>query len=336
MKNINSPSLKDYNTFHIDCKCKELLIVENDQDIDEVFQRKVFHQPYLMIGEGSNMLFTKDFDGTVIKLGTKGIEIINEDDESVYVRAAGGEDWSDFVRFTIEHELYGAENLIGIPGLVGSCPVQNIGAYGSEVKDIIYQVEGFYLPDGEPFVLYNEECHFAYRDSIFKNELKDRCWITEVVFKLNKEKHFQLGYKQLADNLASLGTNLTLEKVADTVLNIRNSKLPDITKVGCAGSFFKNPIVSEAKFAELSAKFDHLVHYPAPNGVKLAAGQLIENCGWKEIRRGDVSVYPTQALVIVNWGNAKGSEVVAYYQDIIQSVQEKYGILIEPEVRIID
>ena len=166
--------------------------------------------------------------------------------------------------------------------------------------------------------------------------MKDRCWITEVVFKLSKEKHFQLGYKQLADNLASLGKNLTLEQVADTVLNIRNSKLPDITKVGCAGSFFKNPIVSEAKFAELSAKFDHLVHYPAPNGVKLAAGQLIENCSWKEIRRGDVSVYPTQALVIVNWGNAKGSEVVAYYQDIIQSVQEKYGILIEPEVRIID
>ena len=310
-------------------------MVENDQDIDEIFQRKIFTRPFLLIGEGSNMLFTKDFDGTVIKLATKGIEIINEDDEHVYVRAAGGEDWSDFVRFTIEHELYGAENLIGIPGLVGSCPVQNIGAYGSEVKDIIYQVEGYYLPDGEPFVLYNEECHFAYRDSIFKNELKNRCWITEVVFKLKKEKHFQLNYKQLADNLAPFGADLTLEKVAETVLNIRNSKLPDITKVGCAGSFFKNPVVSEAKFAELSAKFDQLVHYPAPNGIKLAAGQLIESCGWKDIRRGDVSVYPTQALVIVNWGNAKGSEVVAYYQDIIQSVQEKYGILIEPEVRII-
>ena len=183
--------------------------------------------------------------------------------------------------------------------------------------------------------MYNEECHFAYRDSIFKNELKNCCWITEVVFKLKKEKHFQLNYKQLADNLAPFGADLTLEKVAETVLNIRNSKLPDITKVGCAGSFFKNPVVSEAKFAELSAKFDQLVHYPAPNGVKLAAGQLIESCGWKDIRRGDVSVFPTQALVIVNWGNAKGSEVVAYYQDIIQSVQEKYGILIEPEVRII-
>ena len=335
MITLPSPSLKPYNTFHIDCQCKELLIVENDQDIEEVFRRKVFQQPFLMIGEGSNILFTKDFDGTIIRLATKGMEIINEDDENVYVRVAGGENWSDFVRFTIENELYGAENLIGIPGLVGSCPVQNIGAYGSEVKDIIYQVEGFYLPDGEPFVFYNEECEFAYRDSIFKNKLKDRCWITEVVFKLGKEKHFQLSYKQLADSLASFGTDLTLEKVADTVLSIRNSKLPDITKVGCAGSFFKNPVVSEAKFAELSAKFDQLVHYPAPNGIKLAAGQLIENCGWKDLRKGDVSVYPTQALVIVNWGNAKGSEVVDYYQDIIQSVQEKYGILIEPEVRII-
>ena len=335
MITLPSPSLKPYNTFHIDCRCKELLMVENVQDIDEVFQRKVFHQPFLMIGEGSNILFTKDFDGTIIRLATKGMEIINEDDEHVYVRAAGGENWSDFVRFTIEHELYGAENLIGIPGLVGSCPVQNIGAYGSEVKDIIYQVEGFFLPDGEPFVFYNEECEFAYRDSIFKNKLKDHCWITEVVFKLSKEEHYNLTYKQLKESIEQTGEPISLDLIADTVLNIRNSKLPDITKVGCAGSFFKNPVISETKFAELSAKFNDLVHYPAPNGIKLAAGQLIEKCGWKEVRKGDVSVYPTQALVIVNWGNAKGFEVVEYYQDIIQSVKEKYEILIEPEVRIV-
>jgi len=331
----SNTSLKDYNTFHIDCNCNELLMVENDNDVEELFRSGIFHRPFLIIGEGSNMLFTKDFEGSVIRLATKGIEIINEDDEHVYVRAAAGENWSDFVRFTIDHELYGAENLIGIPGLVGSCPVQNIGAYGSEVKDIIYQVEGFYLPDGEPFVLYNEECEFAYRDSIFKKELKDRCLITEVVFKLNKEEVYNLTYKQLKEYIEQNGKSISLKLVADAVLNIRNSKLPDISKVGCAGSFFKNPVVSEAKFAELSSKFDQLVHYPAPNGVKLAAGQLIESCGWKDIRRGDVSVYPSQALVIVNWGNAKGSEVVAYYQDIIQSVQEKYGILIEPEVRIV-
>lgn len=335
MITYSNTSLKDYNTFHIDCNCNELLMVENDNDVEELFRSGIFHRPFLIIGEGSNMLFTKDFEGSVIRLATKGIEIINEDDEHVYVRAAAGENWSDFVRFTIDHELYGTENLIGIPGLVGSCPVQNIGAYGSEVKDIIYQVEGFYLPDGEPFVLYNEECEFAYRDSIFKKELKDRCLITEVVFKLNKEEVYNLTYKQLKEYIEQNGKSISLKLVADAVLNIRNSKLPDISKVGCAGSFFKNPVVSEAKFAELSSKFDQLVHYPAPNGVKLAAGQLIESCGWKDIRRGDVSVYPSQALVIVNWGNAKGSEVVAYYQDIIQSVQEKYGILIEPEVRIV-
>lgn len=336
MITLLNPTLKPYNTFHIDCQCNELLMVETENDVDKLFRSGVFHHPFLIIGEGSNILFTKDFEGTIIRLATKGMDIINEDDEYVYVRVAGGENWSDFVRFTIQNKLYGAENLIGIPGLVGSCPVQNIGAYGSEVKDIIYQVEGFYLPDGEPFVFYNEECGFAYRDSIFKKELKDRCLITETVFKLSKEEHYTLTYKQLKDSLEQSGKPVTLELVADTVLNIRNSKLPDITKVGCAGSFFKNPVVSEAKFAELSSKFDNLIHYPAPNGIKLAAGQLIENCGWKAIRQGDVSVYPTQALVIVNWANAKGKEVVDYYQQIIKSVQETYGITIEPEVRIVD
>jgi len=331
----SNTSLKDYNTFHIDCRCDELRIVENESDVDELFRSGVFHHPYLIIGEGSNMLFTKDFEGTIIRLATKGMEIINEDDEHVYVRVAGGENWSDFVRFAIEQELYGAENLIGIPGLVGSCPVQNIGAYGSEVKDIIYQVEGLYLPDGEPFVFYNEECNFAYRDSIFKNELKDRCLITEVVFQLDKEEHYNLSYKQLKDTLEQKNEPITLQLVADTIIDIRNSKLPDITQIGCAGSFFKNPVVSEAQFAEISEKFPNLVHYPAPNGVKLAAGQLIESCGWKDRREGDVSVYPKQALVIVNWGSAKGKEVVDYYQKIIKSVEEKYGITIEPEVRIV-
>lgn len=335
MITYSNPSLKDYNTFHIDCRCEELRIVENESDVDELFRSGVFHHPYLIIGEGSNMLFTKDFEGTIIRLTTKGMEIINEDDEHVYVRVAGGENWSDFVRFAIEQELYGAENLIGIPGLVGSCPVQNIGAYGSEVKDIIYQVEGFYLPDGEPFVFYNEECHFAYRDSIFKNELKDRCLITEVVFQLDKEEQYNLSYKQLKETLEQKNEPITLPLVADTILEIRNSKLPDITQIGCAGSFFKNPVVSEAQFAEISEKFPNLVHYPAPNGVKLAAGQLIESCGWKDRREGDVSVYPKQALVIVNWGSAKGKEVVDYYQKIIKSVEEKYGITIEPEVRIV-
>lgn len=335
MITLKHPSLKPYNTFHIDCQCNELLIVENENDFEELFSKKIFHQPFLIIGDGSNILFTKDFNGIVIQLATKGIEIINEDEEYVYVRAAGGENWSDFVRFTIEHELYGAENLIGIPGLVGSCPVQNIGAYGSEVKDIIYQVEGYHLPDGDPFVFYNEECDFAYRDSIFKKKLKDRCFISEVVFKLSKEEHYNLTYKQLKDTIEQTGKNITLKLVADTVLNIRDNKLPDITKHGCAGSFFKNPIVSEEKFAELFSKYDNLVHHPAPNGVKLAAGQLIESCGWKNIRKGDVSVYPKQALVIVNWGNAKGKEVVDYYQEIIQSVAENYGINLETEVRIV-
>lgn len=336
MKQYDHASLKKYNTFGIDCQCQKLLIIENQQDIDTLFEEKVFEQHFLIIGEGSNILFSKDFDGTVIRLATKGLEIVNEDEDFVYVRAAGGENWFDFVNFTIDNLLYGAENLIGIPGLVGSCPVQNIGAYGTEAKDIIYQVEGHYLPNGEPFILYNEECHFAYRDSIFKNELKEKCLITNVVFKLGKREAYRLGYQQLADKLREEGKTPNLKLVAETVLEIRNSKLPDIKVVGCAGSFFKNPVVSLEKFNELSSKFDDLVHHPAPDGIKLAAGQLIDKCGWKNIHRGDVSVYPKQALVIVNWGNAKGKDVIDYYQEIIQSVQEKFGIVIEPEVRIIE
>lgn len=326
-------SLKKHNTFHIECVADSLYIIENDDDFGDLFQQKVFDRKFLIIGEGSNILFTDDFQGNVIHLATKGIEFINEDDESVYIRAKGGENWSDFVQFTIQNELYGAENLIGIPGLVGSCPVQNIGAYGAEVKDIIYQVEGLFIPDGEPFVLYNEECEFAYRDSIFKNKLKEKCLITDVVFKLSKEKHFNFNYQQLAD--AFTGKEPDLAAVAEKIMEIRNAKLPDINKIGCAGSFFKNPVISEAEFAALSSKFPDLVHHESKEGIKLAAGQLIDKCGWKVIRKGDVGVYPKQALVIVNWDNAKGKEVVDYYQEIIQSVKEKFNLTIEPEVRII-
>lgn len=335
MKFVENPSLRKYNTFNIECSCKNLFIVEQEEDYNLLFEKHIFDEPFLIIGEGSNILFTKDFEGNVIHLATKGMEIINEDDDFAYIRAAGGENWSDFVRFCISNELYGAENLINIPGLVGSSPVQNIGAYGVEVKDIIYQVEGFLLPDGEPFILYNEECRFVYRDSIFKNELKEKCLITDVVFKLKKEATFQLEYKQLAEELKQNREELSLTLVADTISQIRDNKLPDITKIGCAGSFFKNPVVTVEQYERLAQEYENLVHYPAPNGIKLAAGQLIEFCGWKEIRRGDVSVYPKQALVIVNWGNATGKEVVDYYQDIIQSVKEKFGVIIEPEVRII-
>lgn len=335
MKFIENASLKEYNTFNIDCCCKGLFIVEQEEDYEQLFEKHVFDEPFLIVGEGSNILFTGNFDGNVIHLTTKGMKIINEDDDFAYIRSAGGENWSGFVRFCISNELYGSENLISIPGLVGSCPVQNIGAYGVEAKDIIYQVEGLMLPKGEPFVLYNEDCNFAYRDSIFKNELKEKCLISNVVFKLKKKPCFQLEYKQLAEELGQCSKPLSLSLIADTITRIRNSKLPDISKIGCAGSFFKNPVISAEQYERLAQKHEDLVHYPAPNGIKLAAGQLIERCGWKEIRRGDVSVYPKQALVIVNWGNAASNDVVDYYKDIIASVFEHFGVIIEPEVRIV-
>lgn len=331
----NNISLKPFNTFAIDCQCQKLIEIDNNEDFEQLFLQKVFNDKFFILGGGSNVLFINDFEGTILHLKTKGIEIINETDEDVYVRAAGGEIWDDFVDFCVKNCFYGVENLAGIPGLVGSCPVQNIGAYGAEVKDVIYQVEGFHLPDGKTFVLYNEECQFAYRDSIFKNELKGQCLISHVVFKLSKNANYQLNYKQLADELEHSGKELSLPLIAETVVKIRNSKLPDITKIGCAGSFFKNPVISHAEFEQLSSKFKDIVHHPTAEGEKLAAGQLIELCGWKQRRIGDVSVYPNQALVIVNWGNAKGCEVLDYSRQIIDSVKEKFGVTIEAEVRIV-
>lgn len=331
----NNISLKKYNTFGIECQCKQLIEIDTEDDFNELFQQSVFNDHFFILGGGSNVLFIKNFEGTIIHLKTQGIEIVNETDEDVFVRVAGGVKWEDFVAYCVEKGFYGVENLAGIPGLVGSCPVQNIGAYGTEVKDVIFQVEGFHLPEGKTFILYNEDCKFAYRDSVFKHELKGQCLISHVVFKLSKKANFKLTYKQLADELQKSGKELSLSLIVDTVTHIRNSKLPDISKIGCAGSFFKNPVISNAKFAELSSKFDNLVHHSTKEGEKLAAGQLIELCGWKQRRMGDVSVYPNQALVIVNWGNAKGSEVLGYSQQIIQSVKEQFDVDIEAEVLII-
>ena len=336
MKVYRNHSLKDYNTFGMDVPCTRFIVMEHPDEREAMSAAHLFEAPFYILGGGSNILFTRPYEGTIIHPDFKGIEVMENSERHQLIRVAAGEEWDNVIDYCVRHNLYGLENLVGIPGRAGSAPVQNIGAYGVEVKDCIDRVEGFLTDTLQPFALSAEQCQFGYRDSIFKKELKDRCLITETVFRLSKEEHYTLTYKQLKDSLEQSGKPVTLELVADTVLNIRNSKLPDITKVGCAGSFFKNPVVSEAKFAELSSKFDNLIHYPAPNGIKLAAGQLIENCGWKAIRQGDVSVYPTQALVIVNWANAKGKEVVDYYQQIIKSVQETYGITIEPEVRIVD
>ena len=337
MKISRNVSLKDYNTFAIDVCCDRLVEVEHEEEIPDLFEEdNPFSYEYFVIGDGSNVLFTKYFHGVIIKMLTAGIEKVAENADWVWLKVAAGERWSDFVDYCIENQYYGVENLVGIPGLVGSSPVQNIGAYSVEVKDVIDAVFGWQLSTKLPFILTNSECQFAYRSSIFKTEMKGDCLITSVVFKLSKKERYNITYQGLIEELKKVDAPLSLRRVADAVMAVRNSKLPDVRQYGCAGSFFKNPIVNQKVAEDLRASFPQLVSYPAGLAmVKLAAGQLIDLAGMKGVRDGNVGVWPRQALVIVNYGNATGEEVVAFYQKVQQKVQEKFGILLEPEVNVI-
>lgn len=335
MKILTQPSLLPYNTFAIDVHCQRLVEVEKESEIPDLFENHVFDNSFLIIGGGSNMLFTKDFDGTVIQLKTKGIELVQETDDWVCLEVAAGEKWEDFVSYCIENQYYGVENLSGIPGLVGSSPVQNIGAYNVEVKDVIDSVFGYHIPDGSQFCLSNAECRFGYRHSIFKDELKGQCLISKVRFQLSKKEHFTITYQGLVDELRLQNEMLSPQKVAQAVVTVRNRKLPDISKIGCAGSFFQNPMIPESDFLKLKEKFPNLISFPMKDGrIKLAAGQLIELCGMKGTRDGNVGIYPNQALVIVNYGGASGQEVQLFYQKVQQKVNEMFGIHIIPEVNI--
>lgn len=293
-------------------------------------------QPHFVLGGGSNVLFTQHFDGIVAHLATKGIAVRNENADSVWVEVEAGEKWEDFVNFCVAQKWYGVENLVGIPGLVGSCPVQNIGAYGAEVKDVIDSVSGWRISSAQPFSLTNGQCGFGYRNSIFKNEWKNEAIITSVCFRLSKIEHYNLSYKALADALAAKSLAPALENIAQTVVEVRNSKLPDIREVGCAGSFFKNPVVKVEVRDALLSRFPNLVSYPAGDGLcKLAAGQLIDLSGLKGVREGAVGVWQKQALVLVNYGGATGAQVREFYQCVQRKVESLTGVRIEPEVNIL-
>lgn len=320
----------------MDVLCSRFIEVESSDEVPQLIKEGVFLSPFFILGGGSNILFTRDFSGTVVHPVFKGIEVLEEMDDEVVVRASAGEEWDNLQQFCIAHKLYGLENLIGIPGNVGSAPVQNIGAYGTEVKDCIETVEGWRLDISEPFRFSNAECRFGYRDSVFKNELKNKCLITHVTFCLSKIEHYNLKYKALADELQNSHLPLSLKNVTDCILRVRNSKLPDITKIGCAGSFFKNPVIPQIQYDQLRQGVPDLVSYPAPDGmVKLAAGQLIEKAGWKGKRVGNAGVYDKQALVIVNYGGASPEEIVSVCEAVVRDVFEKFHIAIVPEVNIL-
>lgn len=326
-------SLKPYNTFGIDVKCTTLITLEDEQEIFSLIEQGVFTDTFMVLGGGSNVLFTDDFAGTIIQLKNKGIEVVEEDNDEVVLKVAAGEVWGDFVGYCIQNQYYGIENLSAIPGWVGSSPVQNIGAYGVEVKDAIEKVEGVEVATGKLLSFNAETCQFDYRSSIFKTEWKNRIIITHVYFRLKKKEQYNLSYTALKEKLTD--KILSLESIANAVRDIRDSKLPDVRTIGSAGSFFKNPVIDEKQFLELQVKYPQLIHYPAGEGkVKLAAGQLIDMCGWKGKREGDVGCFPQQALVIVNYGTATGKEVSLFAAKIQASVWQHFGIAIAPEVLI--
>lgn len=336
MKTETNISLKAYHTFSVDCKADSILFIENEDDIIHFIENHEEYAPFYILGKGSNVLFAADFRGTIVLIRNRGISIQDETEDEVTIKVAAGEDWEDFVVFCIFRNYYGIENLAGIPGLVGSSPVQNIGAYGMEVKDSIVSVEGYSINTGKKRVFSNEECQFGYRLSIFKKELKNRFIISSVTFRLSKREKYNLSYAGLRDVLGGTAESLSLPIISKAVISLRNSKLPNIKEIGSAGSFFKNPIVSKEKAQKLTTQHPDLITFPVDeNQVKIAAGKLIEMAGWKGVRQGDVGVYPKQALVLVNYGGASGSEIVDFYQKIIDDIDEKFGISLEPEVNII-
>ncbi len=289
----------------------------------------------LIIGSGSNLLFVNDFPGLIINPNIPGIKIVHEDRNNIWLEVGAGVVWDELVEYAVFNRWGGIENLSLIPGKVGAAAVQNIGAYGMEIQNQIESVTGFNLETVTENVIESADCQFAYRDSIFKNELKNSFIITSVVFKLDKFPEYILNYGELNAETEKLGA-INLRNIRKAVIGIRESKLPDPKIFGNAGSFFKNPVIDEAQATQLLNIYPNMPNYPAPdNWMKLAAGWLIEQCGWKGFRRGDVGVHEKQALVLVNYGNATGKEIFELSEEIRQSVQDKFGVELEREVNVI-
>jgi UDP-N-acetylmuramate dehydrogenase len=331
-------SLKPFNTFSVDVSAQFFSTFSSVEEIEKIleFTKAKGQLPMLVLGGGSNILFTKDFAGIVAKNECTGIELINQDDDHYFVKAYAGENWHQFVMYCITNNYAGLENLSLIPGNVGASPMQNIGAYGVEVKDIFHSLEAFDLEDKKMVALSNSDCEFGYRESVFKRKYKDRFVISSVTYRLNKKPQFHTSYGAIQQELEKMEvTELTIDKISQAVINIRRSKLPDPQIVGNAGSFFKNPTINKAQFDKLKEEFEDIVGYPVGEAtIKVAAGWLIEQCGWKGYRVGDTGCHALQALVLVNYGNARGAEINALSTEIIESVQGKFGIKLEKEVNI--
>lgn len=330
-------SLKNLNTFGVQAYARWYTEINEEDDLRELFAGSRWYDVNrLVLGGGSNILFTQDFEGLVIKMNIRGISYKNDGDK-ILVSSGAGESWNELVNYCVGRNFAGMENLSLIPGSVGASPIQNIGAYGVELKDVFHTCRAFKISIGEVEVFDKEACRFAYRDSIFKNELKGQYIITGVTYHLSENSLLNLSYGAIAQELNNRNISRpTIKDVSEVVSAIRVSKLPDPSTIGNAGSFFKNPVITVAEFGQLQSDFADIVHYPADDGfIKLAAGWLIEQCGWKGKVEGNTGTWKNQALVLVNHGNATGKEILTFSDKIIENVNKKFGICLEKEVNII-
>ncbi|HOI30855.1 MAG TPA: UDP-N-acetylmuramate dehydrogenase [Melioribacteraceae bacterium] len=330
--------LKNLNTFGLDVYASYFIEIENEDQLFPFLESR-YYKPdrFLVIGGGSNLLFKGNYEGTLLKYSVKGIKIIDESPDEIILESSGGELWDDLVAYTVEREYYGLENLTLIPGTVGAAPIQNIGAYGVELKDYFYYLEYINLETRSLKKIYKSDCRFGYRDSIFKNQLKNKSVITRVAFRLSKQKKLNLSYKSLYDELKNIpDKDLTIRTVRETVRKIRESRLPDPLVIGNAGSFFKNPEVSNEYYYSLIKKHPDIVAFKVNDSVyKISAGWLIEKCGYKGKRIGNVGSYGKQALIIVNYGGASGMEILNFVEKIMEDVKSNFGIELISEVNII-
>ena len=338
MQVTENHSLKSLNTFGVDAHAQWFAEVSTVRELEELLSEPRWRSvPKLALGGGSNILFTNDFDGLVIHNIIKGIEVVREETDFVLLRAGGGEGWHDLVMHAVERNWGGIENLSLIPGYVGAAPIQNIGAYGAELSEVFDSLEAVDLHSREMKQFSPSECRFGYRYSVFKGELKDRFMITAVTLRLYKKPEVNTNYGAVKETLQKTGvTQPTIRDVSNAVINIRRSKLPDPAEIGNAGSFFKNPVVSEDIFTAIQAKYPDAPSYPQQNGqVKIPAGWLIEHAGWKGKRLGSVGMHERQALVLVNYGEATGAELHSHAMRVKQSVSEIFRIELEEEVRVV-
>lgn len=337
MQVLQHVSLRPHNTFGIEALARYWITITSPEQLQALLRDPAYQSvPKLVLGGGSNVLFTQDFEGLLIKIAIPGIEVTKEDEKEVWIRSGAGVGWHALVMHCIERGYGGIENMSLIPGTVGAAPLQNIGAYGVEIKDVFSSLEAIEISTGDRRIFNAADCHFGYRSSVFKYESKGQYIITSVTLRLQKQPTLNTSYGAISDTLMQKGIHApTIHDVSEAVIDIRRSKLPDPQQIGNAGSFFKNPVIPCTQYETLLADYPGMPGYPSEEGVKVPAGWLIEQCGWKGKRRGNIGVHDKQALVLVHFGGERGEALMILAQDIKASVLQKFGITIEPEVNMV-